>query len=211
MTLESRSLVSQSATMGVSLSSSQAAALDKLLDELARWNQAYNLTALKSRDEWLTHHVLDSLSIVTVLQGRRIADVGTGAGFPGLPLAIALPDREFLLIDSNGKKIRFVEHAARTLGLTNVRTQQARAERVAADPPFDSVVARAFAGLPELAKSVRGLCGPETRVLAMKGRRPDAEIAALDAKRWQVVAVTPLTVPNLGAERHVVTLRALNL
>lgn len=208
---ESDYFVSKSAAMGVELSLSQATTLSRLLDELARWNQAYNLTALQSRGEWLTHHVLDSLSIAPLLHGRKIADVGAGAGFPGLPLAIAQPDREFVLIDSIGKKIRFIEHAARTLGLTNVQARHSRAENLVAQSPYDTIVARALAALPQLTGVVRGLCGPETRVLAMKGRRPDAEIAGLDSARWCVAAVTPLTVPDLGEERHVVTLRALNL
>jgi 16S rRNA (guanine527-N7)-methyltransferase len=208
---ESTRLVSLAATMGVAVSPAQARQMQQLLDELGKWNQAYNLTALKSRDEWLTHHLLDSLSIATALHGARIVDVGTGAGFPGLPLAILRPDCAFTLIDSNGKKIRFVQHAVRTLGLTNVAPLQARAESMREVAPFDTVVARAFAGLPELADWVRGLCGLQTRVLAMKGKRPDEELAALDSSRWRIEAVTPIKVPGLAAERHLVTLRALNL
>ena len=197
--------------MGVALAAAQAGQMQRLLDELDRWNQAYNLTALNSREEWVTHHLLDSLSIAPLLTGSRIADIGTGAGFPGMPLAILYPERTFALIDSNGKKIRFVQHAVRNLGLTNVIPQQARAEALTPESPFDTVVARAFAALPELAQAVRGLCGPQTRVLAMKGRRPDQELAALDARLWQVEAVQRVEVPGLDAERQVVTLRALNL
>jgi 16S rRNA (guanine527-N7)-methyltransferase len=202
-------LVSSAGRMGVALSAAQARQMLRLLDELGKWNQAYNLTALNSRDEWLTHHLLDSLSIAALLRGSRIADVGTGAGFPGLPLAILRPDCTFSLIDSNGKKIRFVQHAVRALGLTNVIPQQARAESLAPGAPFDTVVARALAALPELAQSIRGLCGPQTRVLAMKGRRPDQELAALDPRSWQVEAVQRIEVPGLDAERQVVTMRAL--
>jgi 16S rRNA (guanine527-N7)-methyltransferase len=210
-TQESTRLVSLAATMGVTVSPAQARQMQLLLDELGKWNQAYNLTALKSREDWLTHHLLDSLSIATALHGTRIVDVGTGAGFPGLPLAIFRPDCAFTLLDSNGKKIRFVQHAVRTLGLTNVAPLLARAESMPAGAPFDTVVARAFAALPQLAAWVRGLCGPETRVLAMKGKRPDDELAALDTSGWRIEAVAPLKVPGLAAERHLVTLRALNL
>jgi 16S rRNA (guanine527-N7)-methyltransferase len=197
--------------MGVAVTAPQAQQLQRLLDELGKWNAAYNLTALRSRADWISHHLLDSLAVAPLLRGKRIADVGTGAGFPGLPLAILRPQCMFTLIDSNGKKIRFVQHAVRTLGLTNVTPLQARVEAVAGAVPFDTVVARALAALPELAGWVRGLCQPGTRVLAMKGKRPDQELAALDYAQWQVEALTPLQVPGLAAERHVVTLRALNL
>ena len=208
---ERERLVSNAGRMGVALSAAQAGRMQRLLDQLGKWSQTYNLTALQSREEWITHHLLDSLSIAPLLSGVRIADVGTGAGFPGLPLAILYPERTFSLIDSNGKKIRFVQHAVRTLGLTNVTPQQARAETLAPGLPFDTVVARAFAALPELAQSIRGLCGPQTRVLAMKGKRPDQELVALDPRAWSVQAVQRIQVPGLDAERQVVTLRALNL
>ena len=208
---ECERLVSSAGRMGVALNAAQAGQMQRLLDELGKWNQAYNLTAMNSREEWVTHHLLDSLSVAPLLSGSRIADVGTGAGFPGLPLAILYPERAFALIDSNGKKIRFVQHAVRTLGLTNVTPQQARAEALTPGSPFDTVVARAFAAMPELAQAVRSLCGPQTRVLAMKGRRPDQELAALDPRSWHVEAVLRIEVPGLDAERQVVTLRALNL
>ena len=181
------------------------ARLVALLDELERWNRTFNLTAIKNQDEMLTHHLLDSLAIHADLVGARIADVGTGAGFPGLPLAVVQPARCFTLIDSNGKKIRFVSHAARMLELANVEPLRARAEEIAPDPPFDTVVARAFAPLPELLSTIAGLAGPATRVLAMKGRRPDKEIAALP-RAWRVLAVRSLIVPGLDEARCLVTL-----
>jgi 16S rRNA (guanine527-N7)-methyltransferase len=193
------------ATLGVALASGDGARLVALLDELERWNRTFNLTAIKTQDEMLTHHLLDSLAIHADLVGERIADVGTGAGFPGLPLALVQPARRFTLIDSNGKKIRFVSHAARTLGLLNVEPLQARAEELSPEPPFDTVMARACAPLPELLSKVAGLTGPETRVLAMKGKRPDEELAALP-RAWRVLAVRPLTVPGLDAARCLVTL-----
>jgi 16S rRNA (guanine527-N7)-methyltransferase len=153
----------------------------------------------------LTHHLLDSLSVHPQLQGTRIADVGTGAGFPGLPLAVCNPARQFTLIDANGKKIRFVSHAARHLGLDNVTALQARVESLTPAAPFDTVVARAFAPLPQLLADVAGLCGPATRVLAMKGQRPDAELAALPPA-WRLEDCRTLVVPGLQAERCLLTL-----
>ena len=176
-----------------------------LLDELARWNRTFNLPAIKNPEEMLTHHLLDSLAIHADLAGERIADVGTGAGFPGLPLALVQPARRFTLIDSNGKKIRFVSHAARTLGLANVEPLQARAEELAPDAPFDTVLARACAPLPELVNMIAGLTGPATRVLAMKGRVPDKELQALP-RAWRVMGLRTLLVPGLDEARCLVTL-----
>ena len=198
-------LIRDAGTLGVQLSVADAGRLLALTQELARWNRTYNLTSITAPDEMLTHHLLDSLAVQTDLHGTRIADVGTGAGFPGLPLALCNPERAFTLIDSNGKKIRFVSHAAHLLGLTNVTPVQARAEALRPGEPFDTLLARAFAPLPQLLPSVEGLCGPETRVLAMKGRWPEEELAALPAP-WRVVASRPLVVPGLEAARCVIVL-----
>ena len=198
-------LIRDALTLGVQLSVADAGRLLALTQELARWNRTYNLTSITAPDEMLTHHLLDSLAVQTDLHGTRVADVGTGAGFPGLPLALCNPERAFTLIDSNGKKIRFVSHAAHLLGLTNVTPVQARAEALRPGEPFDTLLARAFAPLPQLLPSVEGLCGPETRVLAMKGRWPEEELAALPAP-WRVVASRPLVVPGLEAARCVIVL-----
>jgi 16S rRNA (guanine527-N7)-methyltransferase len=198
-------LLRDAATLGLHLAPEDGARLCALLDELERWNRAFNLTAIKSQEEMLTHHLLDSLAIHADLVGERIADVGTGAGFPGLPLALVQPARRFTLIDSNGKKIRFVSHAARTLRLANVEPLQARAEELAPDPPFDTVLARACAPLPELLSKVAGLTGPGTRVLAMKGKRPDRELEELPSD-WRLIGVRSLAVPGLDESRCLVTL-----
>jgi 16S rRNA (guanine527-N7)-methyltransferase len=197
-------LVRDSGAVGVTLTESDAQRLIRLLDELERWNRTYNLTAIRDRAEMLTHHLLDSLSINADLQGTTVADVGTGAGFPGLPLALVNPERRFTLIDSNGKKIRFVQHAAHALGLTNV---EALHERVEALEPraFDTVVARAFAALPEMVLNVAPLCGPHTRILAMKGKWPQNEIDALPPG-WKHERSHELSVPGLGESRCVVLL-----
>lgn len=191
--------------MGVTLQPAQVQALLRLLDELSRWSQTYNLTAIRAREEMLTHHLLDSLSIAPYLRGQRCIDVGTGAGFPGLPLAIAQPERQFVLLDSNGKKIRFVAHMVRTLGLQQVSAVHARAEDYRANG-VDCVLARAFAPLSELISRVEALCGPETRVLAMKGRRSTESAAELPAG-WSVEADHDLHVPGLQESRHLLVLR----
>jgi 16S rRNA (guanine527-N7)-methyltransferase len=121
-------LVHDAAALGVALTEHDAARLRQLLEELAHWNRRVNLTGIVDLESMISHHVLDSLAVHRYLHGTCIADVGTGAGFPGLPLALVNPERRFSLIDSNGKKIRFVSHAVRTLGLMNVEPLQARAE-----------------------------------------------------------------------------------
>jgi 16S rRNA (guanine527-N7)-methyltransferase len=199
-------LIEGARSFGIDLSQEQAEKLLRLLDELVKWNRTHNLTAITQREEMITHHLLDSLSVNGALEGETVADVGTGAGFPGLPLAVVNPSKAFTLIDSNNKKVRFVAHAARTLGLSNVDAVHARAEAPRVGQPFDSVVVRAFAALPELLEKVAPLCGPNTRVLAMKGKRPDEEIAAVPAL-WKVIETRALTVPGLNAERHLVILQ----
>jgi 16S rRNA (guanine527-N7)-methyltransferase len=197
-------LVRDTAGSGVTLSEADAERLVRLLDELERWNRTYNLTAIRDRNDMLTHHLLDSLSIHPDLYGTTVADVGTGAGFPGLPLAVINPQRRFTLIDSNGKKIRFVQHAVRELGLPNVEGLHGRVE-VIKGRVFDTVVARAFAALPELVVNVAPLCGPQTRILAMKGKWPREEIAALPPG-WREDDSRELTVPGLNESRCVVVL-----
>lgn len=201
----SERLARDAALLGVTLTRADAARLLQLLDELERWNKSYNLTAIASREEMITHHLLDSLSISPDLAGARIADVGTGAGFPGLPLAVANPSRQFTLIDSNGKKVRFVEHAARILELRNVTAVHARAEALRPETPFDTIAARALAALPELLALLAPLCGPATRVLAMKGRWPEKELEKLP-RGWRLRESRRITVPGLEAERCVLHL-----
>ena len=200
---ERAGLVAGARQLQVDLDDTAATALLRLLDELVHWNRAYNLTAITDRAQMLTHHVLDSLSVAPFVQGSTLADVGTGAGFPGLPLALIAPQRRCVLMDSNGKKQRFVAHAARVLGLANVEALQARVEAVRPTQPFDTVVARACAALPQLLAWVAPLCGPHTRVLAMKGRLPDSEMAAVGPP-WVIEQVRPLQVPGLNEERHLI-------
>jgi 16S rRNA (guanine527-N7)-methyltransferase len=198
-------LIQDAASLKVTLTPQDARRLLTLTGELARWSRSYNLTAIAPAD-MLTHHLLDSLAVQHDLQGTRIADAGTGAGFPGLPLAVCNPQRHFTLIDATAKKLRFVTHAVGLLGLTNVTVLHARVERLKVAAPFDTVLARAFAPLPELLEKVAPLCGPRTHVLAMKGRWPGEELAAVRPP-WRVISSSrELTVPGLEAARCLIVL-----
>ncbi|MGH8299452.1 MAG: 16S rRNA (guanine(527)-N(7))-methyltransferase RsmG [Steroidobacteraceae bacterium] len=198
-------LVHDAAALGVALSEHDAARLRQLLEELAHWNQRFNLTGLTDFESMVSHHVLDSLAVHRYLHGAAIADVGTGAGFPGLPLALVNPERRFTLIDSNGKKIRFVSHAVRTLGLMNAEPLQARVEALRPERPFDTVLARALAPLPQLLEAVAPLCGSDTRVLAMKGKWPQDELDGLPPQ-WRMADSHTLTVPGLAEARCLIVL-----
>jgi 16S rRNA (guanine527-N7)-methyltransferase len=180
-------------------------ALAALLAELADWNARVNLTAIRDPVEAVDKHLLDSLAVLPLLRGLAVADVGSGAGFPGLPLAIADPDRRFCLIESTGKKTRFLGHVVAKLDLPNVEVVAARAESYRPPRPFDSVVARALGSLAEFVRVAGHLAGRDGRLLAMKGKVPQAEIEALPAG-WKALAVHPVAVPGLGAERCVVEL-----
>jgi len=182
------------------------ARLEALLDELEKWNRKVNLTAIRSRDEMVTAHILDSLVARPLLQGREILDVGTGPGFPGLPLAIVEPDREFTLLDSNNKKIMFVQHVAGLLGLDNVTAVKDRGEDYAPGHRFDTVIARALAALPRLVEIAGHHVREDGVFVALKGRYPAEELEQVKAPWSHEVA--ELHVPGLEAgSRHAVLLR----
>ena len=174
------------------------------LDLLVRWNGAYNLTAVREPVQMVTRHLLDSLAVLPFVRGGTLADLGSGAGLPGIPLAIADPARETVLVDSNGKKARFLREAVRRLALANVRVAESRVEDV--DGTFDCITARAFASLAEMLGWGGRLLARNGRWLALKGRFPDDEIAAVPAG-FEVERVAALEVPGLDAERHLVILR----
>lgn len=190
---------------GLTLSDSQCASLERLLGELNDWNQRINLTAIRDPAQQVTKHVLDSLSLHPWLRGRRIADIGTGAGFPGLPLALVNPDRQFVLIDSVNKKLRFVEHAAQVMGLGNVSVLHTRAQDYQPEPRFDCVVSRAMGSIENFVKWCGHLCASGGRLLAMKGRYPEDELGTVP-NGWKVAAVHALQVPGLDEQRHLVEL-----
>ena len=180
--------------------------LASLLDELAKWNKKVNLTAIRDPDEMITAHVLDSLVAAPLLQGEQILDVGCGPGFPGLPLAIVEPDRKFTLLDSNNKKIMFVQHAAGLLGLDNVTAVKSRGEDYAPGHRFDTVIARALATLPRLVEIAGHHVREDGVFVALKGRYPAQELEELTTP-WSH-EVKELHVPGLEeGSRHAVLLR----
>ena len=171
---------------------------------LARWNATYNLTAIREPRDMVAKHLLDSLAMQPFVRGlRTLADLGTGPGLPGIPLAIATPGLQVTLVESNGKKARFLREAVRQLGLGNVQVAQSRIEAFQPGTHFDAITARALATLPLILELGGHLPGPGGRLLAMKGVVPDEEIATLPAG-WRLAAVHPLRVPGLDAERHLV-------
>lgn len=204
-----RAIVAGADAMQQALPEGAAARLAQLLAELQRWNARINLTAMRDVEAMVTGHVLDSLSVRGLLAGHRIVDVGTGAGFPGLPLAIAEPKLDMTLVDSNGKKISFVRHMIGELGLVNATAVQARIERYAPETRFDTVIARAFAPLPRLLALTGHLLDDTGMLLALKGKYPEAELKELErhAEPWEF-KVTELTVPGLTqGSRHAIVLR----
>jgi 16S rRNA (guanine527-N7)-methyltransferase len=191
--------------LGLALAPAQVETLGILLDELADWNTRLNLTAIREPAECVDKHLLDSLAVRPLLKGLAIADVGSGAGFPGLPLAIADPDRRFTLVESTGKKAGFLRHIVTRLDLPNVEVVPLRAESYKPPRPFDSVIARALGPLAQFVRVAGHLAGRGGRLLAMKGKVPEDEIQALPAG-WKLLAVHPVAVPGLDAERCVVEL-----
>ena len=176
---------------------------------LARWNQTYNLTAVRRPEDMVVRHILDSLAVAPWLQGPKVLDVGSGAGLPGIPLAIIHPELDFYLLDSNAKRTRFMIQAVAELGLAKVSIVHQRVEDYRPAAAFDSVLSRAFASLAEMLASAGRLCAAGGRLLAMKGARPEAELKELPAD-YAVVGIHPLRVPGLDAERHLVHLVPLD-
>ncbi len=179
-----------------------AAPLLDYLALLARWNATYNLTAIRDPREMLAKHLLDSLAMQPFVRDiATLADLGTGPGLPGIPLAIATPSLQVTLVESNGKKARFLREAVRQLKLGNVQVAESRIEAFRPGTTFDAITARALATLPLILALGGHLPGPDGKLLAMKGVLPEDEIAALPAG-WRVAAIHPLHVPGLPAERH---------
>ena len=177
-----------------------------LLDYLAllqKWNSAYNLTAIREPEQMLYLHLLDSLSIAPLIQGENILDVGTGPGLPGIPLAICYPDRQLTLMDSNGKKTRFLFQVRTQLGLDNVTEIQGRVEEFQTEKPFDAITSRAFSSLIDMLEKTGHLISKSGRFYAMKGQYPDKELSVLP-KHYNVVASHRLQVPGVNGERHLI-------
>jgi len=178
------------------------------LDLLEHWNRAYNLTAVKGQADMITRHLLDSLSILPWIGSHNLLDAGTGAGLPGIPLALARPDLEVTLLDSSGKKIRFLNHVRRAMGLSNVIPVQARLESFSPDVQFERIVSRAFSDLASFAQAARRLAAAPSRILAMKGKYPESELKVLP--EWlRVDSIEKLSVPGLQEDRHLVIMSVI--
>jgi 16S rRNA (guanine527-N7)-methyltransferase len=191
--------------LGVRLDGRQERLLLAYLELLSKWNKAYNLTAVRDPGDMVSRHLLDSLSVLPRLRGRRVADVGSGPGLPGIPLAIADPDLQVTLLDSNGKKTRFATHAVGRLGLDNVTVVKSRVEDYADEVGFDTVISRAFSSLADFARLAGHLCTTGGRLLAMKGRLHENELAALPGD-WRIAETRALGVPGVLGQRHLVVL-----
>lgn len=194
--------------MGIDLEGDKGKRMLTYLSEFHKWNKAYNLSAVRDLDAMVHRHLLDSLSVLPRVSARspgRLIDVGTGGGLPGIPLAIALPDCQMTLLDSNGKKTRFLFHIKTLLGLDNVQVENQRVEAFVPEAPYDLVISRAFASLEDMVNGCAHLVAPEGIFMAMKGLYPERELAAV-ADRVELLASHPLRVPGTEGERHLLEL-----
>jgi 16S rRNA (guanine527-N7)-methyltransferase len=203
--------------LGLNCSLAVQAQLRDYVHLIDKWNRVYNLTSVRDPEEMVIRHLLDSLAIQPYLQGSRVLDVGTGAGLPGIPLAIVnraivnkekevCPEREFVLLDSNSKKTRFVQQVIAELGLTNVQVVHERAENFCPTRLFDVVVSRAFASVADMLKNSGQHCATDGVLLAMKGADPVDELQDIPTA-FVVESVHSIMVPGLEEQRHVVSLR----
>ncbi|ELE1923199.1 16S rRNA (guanine(527)-N(7))-methyltransferase RsmG [Salmonella enterica] len=195
------------ADAGISLTDHQKTLLVAYVDMLHKWNKAYNLTSVRDPNEMLVRHILDSIVVAPYLQGQRFIDVGTGPGLPGIPLAIVLPDAHFTLLDSLGKRVRFLRQVQHELKLENITPVQSRVEAYPSEPPFDGVISRAFASLNDMVSWCHHLPGEKGRFYALKGQLPGDEIASLPDD-FSVESVEKLRVPQLEGKRHLVIIKS---
>lgn len=188
------------AQMGITSDATQRERLLAFLRLLRKWNRVYNLTSITDPADMVRLHLLDSLAVLPHLKGRRVLDVGTGAGLPGIPLALLAGEKDFILLDGNSKKTRFVQQAIIELGLRNARVVQERIERYSDPEGFDVILARAFARLPDIVEKTRRLLTPGGVILAQKGKWAEPAQISLFA-----VEIVPLNVPGVNAERHLLS------
>ncbi len=179
----------------------QLLAFIKLLE---KWNKTYNLTAIRTLEDMVALHLLDSLAILPHITGQRIIDIGTGAGLPGIPLAVCLPDASFMLLDSNAKKTRFVQQAILELKLKNARIHHSRVEDYQPELGFDTITTRAFASLPIIIGLTSHLLAKNGIVLAMKGQHNASELAGMSDE----ITLIPIHVPGVDAERYLVRIQS---
>ena len=191
------------ATLEINASAEQRAQWLAYVQLLAKWNQAYNLTAVREPREMVSRHLLDSLAVAKYIHSARLLDVGAGAGIPSIPLAILWPERQLTALDSNGKKTRFMDQARIELGLQNFSVVQSRVEEYQSELPFDGILSRAYASLADFVQSSQHLLAAGGSFWAMKAQLDSAELSALP-KPFKVSACLRLQVPNCDAERHLI-------
>lgn len=190
--------------LNIPFSEEQIQKLLTYLSMLERWNKAFNLTAIRNPNDMLSLHLLDSAAMHPLIQSvHSLIDVGSGAGLPGIPLAILNPDKKFTLLDSNGKKTRFIFQAKSELALSNVKEINSRVEAYQPHTPFDMVITRAFSSLPKMLRQCNHLVSSHGSFLAMKGKKPDLELSQIE-KVYKVINLSRLVVPKIEGERHVV-------
>lgn len=192
--------------MGLDVDPDIAPKLADYLVLIERWNRVDNLTAVRDPGDMVSRHILDSLSALQYLQPGRVADIGTGAGLPGIPLAVARPDWQFELVDASAKRVRFVQQACIELGLKNVSVEQARVQDYHPDQPFDNVISRAFASLPDFVQQAGHLVADQGQLVAMKGPEPESEMSELPDD-WKIAGLASIQVPAGAAARTIITLR----
>ncbi|MCW8093422.1 16S rRNA (guanine(527)-N(7))-methyltransferase RsmG [Alteromonas sp. ASW11-130] len=192
--------------LGFVISEEQHQTLLLFLEMLVKWNKAYNLTSVRDPKQMLQKHILDSLSVMPFVRGKRVIDVGTGPGLPGIPLAIVLPHIEFSLLDSLGKRVRFMKQVAHECKLGNIHPIQSRVEAHQPELLYDIVISRAFASLKDMLHWCQHLVDFEGRFLALKGQYPQQEIDEV-SDYYHIEAVTEISVPDLIGERHLVTIK----
>ncbi len=181
--------------------------LQTYVDMLFRWNKVYNLTAIKNKDDILRLHIFDSLAVAPFIKGRHFLDVGSGGGLPGIPLAILFPERHFTLLDTVGKKTRFMQQAIIEIKLPNVSVVQTRVESWSPDTLFDAIISRAFSSVADFVSLTGQHMHKQGSLYAMKGRYPKDELIALEPQRYHVVAEHKLEVPQLNAERYLIEIK----
>ena len=192
--------------LGLDVTKEQLQQFERIIEQLIKWNKAYNLTAIRDPQQMIITHLLDSLAIAPFMAQGRLLDIGTGPGFPGIPLAIYEPERDYSLLDSNGKKTRYLKQLVYDMSLSQVSVVDTRVEEWQPDTLFDVIVSRAFASLEKMVSLSHHLLAETGVWQAMKGEYPEQELAALP-DYVELVKVDVISVPKLNAERHLVTLR----
>jgi 16S rRNA (guanine527-N7)-methyltransferase len=191
------------AALNLEISEDKVAKLLSFIDLIAKWNKAYNLTAIKDKQEMVDLHLLDSLTVIPYLEGERVIDIGTGAGLPGIPLAICLPHMAFTLLDSNAKKTRFVQQAVLELKLANVQIVHSRSEDYQPEQAFNVVITRAYAELSDIVETTKHLLADNGSLIAMKGHCSEQKVAKVELS----ASVIPVRIPGVEAERNLVLIK----